>query len=178
MCDNFIHILLAGGGDWAEENSNQLTCLPALLPAGRRPPGSMLGAIQEGVRQSSHLAGLHTRGQCPEKKLYESTLLDFMNDLTDPFRLRQWKTTLNHTEAVDLFLLYLMWVFASLMVSHSRYGQVVTQKPSAPVEFMSRFQRTVHSLSSMERCLKVWTWWPTLLKWLTFGWLAWGMTQQ
>lgn len=90
------------------------------------------------------------------------------------FRLGQWKYLQPWPiwKTVDLFLLYLMWVFASLAISNSRYGQVVTQKPSAPAEFMSRFQRTVHSLSSMERCMKAWTWWPTLLKWLIFGWLA------
>lgn len=64
VCDDFILILFPGWGEWAEENSTQLTCLPALLPSGCWSPGSVLGAFQEGVGQSSDLSGLYTRGQC------------------------------------------------------------------------------------------------------------------
>lgn len=68
--DSFIYISVPGWGEWTEENSAQLTGLPALLLAGYRPPGSVLGAVQEGVWQSPDFSCFHTRGQYPQKKAF------------------------------------------------------------------------------------------------------------
>lgn len=53
----------SGGRQRAEEGASRLQGLPALLPAGRWPAGSVLGAVEEGVRQGPHSPGLHSRGR-------------------------------------------------------------------------------------------------------------------
>lgn len=104
------------------------------------------------------------------RTLSESALYERIIDSCGLTKAEEIFATLSHKEYNSWFVFIVSDV--SLTVSYSRYGQVATQKPSAPAAFMSRFQRTVRSPSSTGSCMKAWTWWPTLLRWLTYGWLV------
>lgn len=175
VTDTFIFFFFAGWRQWAEKDPPQLPCLSAILPLGCRPAGSVLGTVQERIGQSSDLSQLYTWGGFEQQQMQHQSAgpgFPSINDLSSSEALEKF-TTFKHTEGSSYFALCGIWR-GLLCITNSRSGLAVTRKPSAPVEFMSRFRRTVHFPSSMESCMRAWTWWLTLLKWQTFGLLDWG----
>lgn len=161
------HLLPTGRGQRAEEGASWLQDLPALLPAGRRPAGSVLGTVQEGVRQGPHPPRLHPRGQ--------SGLSTF-----DPAAIcLVWPCLLVAAGVcfclLNLFLLSVL-VLVAVQPPTCRFVRAARQRRSASAASTSSYRRTAPSPSSMARHSTAWIWWPIQLRWPTSGSRASGWT--